>query len=61
MRDVGPKVPLPVRAGHVLCVGDDWLVADPLAEVFVCLWVFPFESDIFYKVFNFGIKFFNHI
>jgi hypothetical protein len=48
LRDVGPKVPFPVRAGHVLCVGDDWFVTDSLAEVFVRLGVLFFESEIFY-------------
>ena len=50
MRDVGPKVPILVRAGHVTCVGDDWLVADSLAEVLVRLGVLLFESDIFYYI-----------
>ena len=48
LRDVCPKVPLSIRAGHVLSVGDNWLMADSLAEVFICLGVLFFESDIFY-------------
>ena len=47
-RDVGPEVPLPIRVGHVLCVGDDWLVANSLAEVLVRLRVLLLESDILY-------------